>query len=72
MTGGTNYFSATWQNLKEMEKSRLERQRVQGDIGKIQERMRAVPDALDKTAYVGLFMIDPPKPGLEMIRFDGP
>jgi hypothetical protein len=72
MTGNTNYFSATWQNLKDLDKVRLENQRAQDDVAKFQARLRAVPDALDKAAYVGLFMIDPPKPGLEMIRFEGP
>jgi hypothetical protein len=70
MVGNTNYFSAVWLNLKDLEKVRQEKQRVQDDIGKIQGRMRAVPDTLDKAACVGLFMIGPPKPGLEMIRFE--
>jgi hypothetical protein len=70
--GNNNYFSDAWQNLKDIEKVRREKQRVQDEIDKIQARLSVVPEALDKVAYVGLFIIDPPKPGLEMIRFEGP
>jgi hypothetical protein len=72
IAGFTNYFATTWQNLKELEKIRQEKKRVQDDIDRIQGRLSVVPDAPQQTASVGLFIIDPPKPALEMIRFEGP
>jgi hypothetical protein len=70
--GNTNYFSFVWQSLKEIEKTRQDKKLVQKKIDNLQKRLNAVPGTLDEVAYVGLFIIDPPKPGLEMIRFEGP
>lgn len=70
--GNTNYFSSVWRSLKDMEKVRLEKRRLQDNIDTLNARRELIPDTLDKAAYVGLFIIDPPKPGLEMIRFAGP
>ena len=70
--GNTNYFFAVWQKLKDIDKIRQENQRAQDDIDKLQGRLRDVPDLLDKASYVGLFIIDPSRQGLEMIRFEGP
>lgn len=70
--GNTNYFSAVWQNLKDIGKLQQDSQRLQAGIGQLQARIQQVPDRLDEAAYVGLFMIDPPAPGLEMIRFERP
>ncbi len=70
--GHPNYFSGVWQKIKEIQKARQERRRVQEDIVKLRERLKAIPGTLDDVAYVGLFIIDPPKPALEMIRFEGP
>jgi hypothetical protein len=67
-----NYFSAVWQNLKEIEKTRQEQQRARNEVDKLRKRLNDVPDTLEKVAYVGLFIIDPPKPDVEMIRFEGP
>jgi hypothetical protein len=68
------YFTDTWRLLNELEKLRKQRQSLQAEIESVQERLKRVPDSLDKTAYVGLFIVDPKQPrrGLEMIRFDGP
>ena len=74
MVGDANYFSATWQKLNELENTRQEKERVQGEIDRFQERVKLVPGTLEEAAYVGLFIVDPrqPRRGLEMIRFDGP
>jgi hypothetical protein len=58
----TNYFFAAWQRLQEM-------QSVQDQLDQIKKRS----DELDQ-AYIALCIVDPkqPKPGLEMIRFEGP
>ena len=68
----TNYFAATWQQLKELDKIRQEKARAQDYIDKVQGRLSVIPDTPEQAAYVGLFIIDPPRAGLEVIRFEGP
>jgi hypothetical protein len=70
--GNTNYFAAVWQSLKSIDKIRLEKNRVDDTMGKLQGRMKLVPVSLDKVAYVGLFLVDGSKPEVEVIRFQGP
>ncbi len=72
MIDNNNYFSVVWLRLKEIEKSRQALQQDRNEVDKLRTRLNSVPGTLDKVAYVGLFIIDPPKPGLEMIRFQGP
>jgi hypothetical protein len=67
-----NYFSTVWRRLKDIEKTQQEQQRAKKEIDNLRRRRNAVPGTLDKVAYVRLVIIDPPKPSLEMIRFQGP
>jgi hypothetical protein len=68
----TNYFSATWQKINELESLRQQEHLLQ--FNSVQERRKRVPASLDDVAYVGLFIVDPTQPrgGLEIIRFAGP
>ena len=68
----TNYFYDAWQKLNKLESDRMQLNLLQ--MNNVEDLLKLVPDSLDKTAYVGLFIIDPnqPRRGLEMIRFDGP
>jgi hypothetical protein len=70
--GHTNYFSSVWQKIKDIQKTRQERRRALDEIALLRQRLEAVPERLDNVAFVGLFLVDPPKPGLEVIRFEGP
>jgi hypothetical protein len=61
--GTTNYFFAAWQRLQEAEAGQVQLTRVQKRLVE-----------LEQVAYIGLFIVDPRRPGmgLEMIRFEGP
>jgi hypothetical protein len=72
MVGNTNYFSSVWQRLKEIQRNRQDRRRIEDEMSILRQRLNAVPERLDNVAFVGLFIVDPPKPGLEVIRFEGP
>ncbi|HZM05402.1 MAG TPA: hypothetical protein VFC44_20580, partial [Candidatus Saccharimonadales bacterium] len=72
VVGNASYFSVVWQKLKEIDQTRQEQQRANNEVDELQRLLSDVPSTLDKVAYVGLFIIDPPKPSLEMIRFQTP
>jgi hypothetical protein len=61
----TNYFYATWSSLRDRDAVREEADRAKDEVRVEQERINSVPDGLDGTAYVGLFIGD----HVEMIRF---
>jgi hypothetical protein len=67
----TNYFYATWRNLKNIDAARQEARRAAAELQGLQDRLASVPDGLDGTAYVGLFIVgrQEVRPRVEMIRF---
>lgn len=67
----TNYFYATWTNLTAREAVRQEAESAAAELQKLQDRINSVPDGLDGTAYVGLFIVESQEahPPVEMIRF---
>jgi hypothetical protein len=67
----TNYFYATWTNLTSIDALRHEAERVEDELNRLRERLASVPDGVDGTAYVGLFIVEAQeaRPRLEMIRF---
>lgn len=70
--GDTNYFAIVWQNLKSIEKIRLEKRAVAAKIQRVRAEMKEAPGSLDRTAYVSLYLTEGTRPGLEVIRFDEP
>jgi hypothetical protein len=71
-TPGTNYFAQAWETLKATAQWRQEVHRVKDSIDSLQRRAAALPESIEQTAYVGLYLERPARPGLEMIRFQGP
>jgi hypothetical protein len=73
-----DFFSDTWQKLKQLDNTRNEEELLRQEIATAGDKVRAwlklVPASLDKAAYVGLFITDPEqrRPGVEIIRFQGP
>ena len=67
----TNYFYATWRNLRKMDAARQEAGRAADELQKAQVRLDSVPAGLDGTAYVGLFIVGRQEvhPRVEMVRF---
>jgi hypothetical protein len=67
----TNYFYATWRNLRNMDAMRQEARRAAGELQELQDRLDSIPNGLDGTAYVGLFIVgrEEVRPRVEMIRF---
>jgi hypothetical protein len=67
----TNYFYATWTNLTSIDTVRQEAGRAEDELNRVGERLASVPDGVDGTAYVGLFIVEPQdaQARVEMIRF---
>jgi hypothetical protein len=67
----TNYFYATWLNLRKLDAVRREATRAAADLQELQDRLDLVPAGLEGTAYVGLFIVGRREvhPRVEMIRF---
>ena len=55
-----NYFYDTWLKLGDFENDWQELRRLQ--MNSVEDLLRLIPDSLDKTAYVGLFIVDPKQP----------
>ncbi len=64
----TNYFIAAWKNLK-ADESKEKLMLCKEAVDRLQKCLDAVPNNVDETAYVSLFLVTDQNIPLEVIRF---